>query len=542
MKSSQRAQFGYQPELSDVTVVVPIHRDAGAKREHWLQEALRSLPDGVSVTVARNEGDVPGAVNQAVREASTDWVFPMGADDRVGIDFFEWMLSMHDGADVIYPTQVITDEEMRKPIGTNIARPFCGNRLETVNYVSGASLVRRDSWLAAGGYRDVDIEDWDLWLRMHKAGYRFVPMPEAQYYWRRVAGSRSDALKLGPKMDRLRGEYVPSPVEAKASFVYQATFATSYLRCILPSRYLPGHAWDWNQFPVDYDRDAGDWKMPFIADNVVFQFPADKRRWFMTCALQDKGKKVFVEVDDNYLVTGPVKRTRWAAKIDDGFHSYEAHKCIADIADGVIATTEHLAKQYAKAGIKHTYVCPNMVDPRDWPEPWEERSSTFNIGWFASKSHFKDVKLVKKALEWAAEQDGVAVHVMGVEPGWDFVKQIPWTNDLRTYYRALQALDVGLAPVRETPWSACRSDVKALELAMGGALPILSDVIPYKGWRHEEGCLKAKTSKDFLRAVQRCVQNRDEVKELAKQAKEYVLRDRDISKNVHHWQEALDGH
>lgn len=46
-------------------------------------------------------------------------------------------------------------------------------------------MFRRDAVLALGGYRDRGwAEDYDLWLRMARAGARFARLPETLFYWR----------------------------------------------------------------------------------------------------------------------------------------------------------------------------------------------------------------------------------------------------------------------------------------------------------------------------------------------------------------------
>ena len=52
-------------------------------------------------------------------------------------------------------------------------------------------LIRREALDAVGGYRDAGwAEDYDLWLRLFEAGFRFAKVPEVLVYWR----DRSDRL------------------------------------------------------------------------------------------------------------------------------------------------------------------------------------------------------------------------------------------------------------------------------------------------------------------------------------------------------------
>ena len=58
-----------EPTAADVTAVLPIHEEPGAKRETWLKQALASLPDAMPYIVARNTGNIAAACNKAVEEA-----------------------------------------------------------------------------------------------------------------------------------------------------------------------------------------------------------------------------------------------------------------------------------------------------------------------------------------------------------------------------------------------------------------------------------------------------------------------------------------
>jgi hypothetical protein len=327
--------------------------------------------------------------------------------------------------------------------------------------------------------------------------------------------------------------------EVKATFYCQATPVTTYLRCELPARYLPGKV----MRECVYAQNEEDYWFPLHKGSAVFQFAGDGFWAAMVHGLQHKGHRVLMEADDNYFTVAPsMKNTGWAktkAKAIHG-HSLEGHADILKWVDGCIVTTEHLAKQYRKHN-KNVFVCPNTVDPIDWPKRGKIDDGIFRIGWFASNSHVDDGKLVRRALEWASRQPNVEVLSMGYHPDWRFPhRHIEW-QDLPAYREALFALDVGVAPIIGTPWALCRSDLKALEYTMGGAALVLSDVAPYDLFTDNETCLKAKTPADFLKAIRHLVTNRDETKQLAANAKDYVNRYRTTQAQIGCWRAAIEG-
>jgi hypothetical protein len=339
-------------------------------------------------------------------------------------------------------------------------------------------------------------------------------------------------------MERLWPALFDPPKERLASFYCQATPVTTYLRCELPARYLPGTVA--RECPIVQTED--DYYFPDHEGAAVFQFAGDIT-WALTIhALQAKGHRVLIESDDNYFDTAPtMKNTGWVHHIGQGGHSLEGHQSILRWVDGCIVTTEHLAKQYRKHN-PNVYVAPNTVDPLDWPTLEKPDDGILRIGWFASNSHGTDARLIERAMDWASRQKDVEVVTMGMNPTWWKLrrKHILW-QELPGYREALHELDIGLAPIVGTPWALCRSDLKALEYAMGGAAPILSDVAPYSLWTDGDNCLKAKDSKGFLRLVQHLVSHRDEIKQLAKAARDYVLKERTTQAQIACWRRAISG-
>jgi glycosyltransferase involved in cell wall biosynthesis len=341
-------------------------------------------------------------------------------------------------------------------------------------------------------------------------------------------------------MERLWPALFDEPrADIRATFYCQATPVTTYLRCELPARYLPGKV-SRECVPV-VSKD--DYWFPHHQGAAVFQFAGDKGRALVVHGLQAKGVRVLMESDDNYFTVGPhMERTGWARhRGTSSPHSFEGHASILKWVDGCIVTTEHLAKQYRKH-VKDVWVCPNTVDPIDWPKLRKPDDGVFRIGWFASDSHKGDGKLVRRAMEWAAAQPDVEVITMGYHPNdWRFPhKHFEW-SELPMYRQLLGLLDVAVAPVVGTPWALCRSDLKALEAAMAGAVPVVSDQAPYAPWVDGENCLKAKDPAGFLSHIKHLVRNRDEAGQLAQAAREYVLKERTTKAQIHLWEAAIDG-
>ena len=80
-----------------------------------------------------------------------------------------------------------------------------------------------------------------------------------------------------------------------------------------------------------------------------------------------KACRVLVEADDNYFAVAPsMKRTGWSKRMGESMHTLEGHAAIVRHADACIVTTDTLASFYRKHN-PNVYVCPNAVEPDDWP-------------------------------------------------------------------------------------------------------------------------------------------------------------------------------
>lgn len=109
------------------------------------------------------------ARNRGISEARSSLYLPLDADNRLRPGFVEAALDVLErDADVmaVYGDRVEFGLRAgRVPVGVpDLNRLLCGN------YIDACAVIRREAWLACGGY-DAQMpvqgmEDWDLWLSM----------------------------------------------------------------------------------------------------------------------------------------------------------------------------------------------------------------------------------------------------------------------------------------------------------------------------------------------------------------------------------------
>ena len=110
------------------------------------------------------------------------------------------------------------------------------------------------------------------------------------------------------------------------------------------------------------------------------------------------------------------------------------------------------------------------------------------IGWGGSAAHREDLQAVIPAIasvldrhpeaRLAIMSDESVRPVLDPLPA-DRVSFTPW-GSLGAYYKFLEGIDVGIAPLSPTPYNRCRSDVRFVEYAAHGVLAVCADLEPYR--------------------------------------------------------------
>jgi hypothetical protein len=188
--------------------------------------------------------------------------------------------------------------------------------------------------------------------------------------------------------------------------------------------------------------------------------------------------------------------------IDDAFsrmdgHPEQAHYAPRNAAlERIVAaaaeswfSTEAVLAAYPQAVNRH--VIPNALDPRLWrdyrrPPPPVLQGDTVRILYMGTATHAADFAMIRPALDrLAAERpNAFDLTLIGVTPDGD---PAPWLRRLSPpadviayprfvrWLRAQGQFDIGLAPLLDTAFNAAKSDIKLLDYAALGLLPVVSD-------------------------------------------------------------------
>ena len=153
------------------------------------------------------------------------------------------------------------------------------------------------------------------------------------------------------------------------------------------------------------------------------------------------------------------------------------------------------------------------------------------IGWAGSHGHLDDVKSIVPALiSVVKNNDHIKLALMASAETYQLFDGIPrekiiyqQPGTIQDYYDFLKTIDIGLAPLKDTPYNRCRSDIKFLEYAAHGVLPVLQDLSPYRNADTPPGTRYLfKTPEELEYILGKLLSRTTLRKEIIKNAKTYV--------------------
>lgn len=218
---------------------------------------------------------------------------------------------------------------------------------------------------------------------------------------------------------------------------------------------------------------------------------------------QKYGKKVWIDIDDNYLDV-PESNLLYD-KFKSGKRDRAMLSTILSFADALTVSTEPL-KERLHAHIKGIhgitkpiYVIPNFNDLKDWdfvratPDP-----EKIVIGYTGSNSHQDDLKMCLPAIaNLMKKYPQLHLEMIGSVPkdriketfgyagfddsGLQRIKLLPATATFKEYpqYLSEQKWDIGIAPLVDTAFTRSKSHIKWMEYSALKIPCVASRVYPY---------------------------------------------------------------
>lgn len=284
------------------------------------------------------------------------------------------------------------------------------------------------------------------------------------------------------------------------------------------------------------------------ADLIILSSVVDKEGIALIRQYQvEQGKKVVVDSDDGLSLNddSPFKPEHSLAQAS------EVIKITMGMADMVTTTTKYLAKELSVLN-PNVMVLPNSMDMKKWDLPKSTNTSNqFRIGWAGSVTHLDDLKMIVSPLKRVMDEYPNVKLIMVGETriaeefrGYNIETMLgvefnAWPQRLNGL-----ALDLALAPLRDTPFNRCKSNIKFLEYSIAKIPGVYSPTVynPPFGGGHTpfDGNLGhiAFNEDQWYRCIKNMILSKELREDITNKAYAHVTRRYNLATNVNLWERA----
>lgn len=248
------------------------------------------------------------------------------------------------------------------------------------------------------------------------------------------------------------------------------------------------------------------------------------------------GKKTIVEYNDNFYAPPPCSPVFGPWSNPNLWQTYET---IMNKGDHLIVTGEGLHSLLSKKVDCPVTILENHIYEyeKNFDDCWSTKEE-FCIGWAGSVGHMSDLLAILPMLEeFCSSHKNAVLCLMGNEsiPGYislpaDKFRFTPW-GSMSEYYSFLRSIHVGVAPLASSAYNHCRSDIKAIEYASRGAIPIVQNLTPYKKLISAAQIPSFNSFQECYRILENAYSKKSSLREDAKKFYQYVMNHRLAVKN-----------
>lgn len=290
----------------------------------------------------------------------------------------------------------------------------------------------------------------------------------------------------------------------------------------------------------------------FLAsDVVIFIRAATPIELHILNILQESGRRVIVDLDDNpWALPKSIPRISYWERTGSRLI---LEKCL-EWADLITVTTQEML-----SALKHfnqnIVILENCLPDFKWTNiQKQDVKESVVIGWGGGVTHSEDLRLIVNPLLQIIEKyPNVELHLAGnfeidnaIDDFFRLVNPFPKNNRIKilglvpieNYQELISAFDIGIAPLNDTPFNRCKSDLKFLEYSALGIPCVASAVTPYmtSTVQGETGFL-ANNDEDWTYYLMKLIESADLRKKIGKTAKAWAMK-RMISTNIIKWEKA----
>ncbi len=268
--------------------------------------------------------------------------------------------------------------------------------------------------------------------------------------------------------------------------------------------------------------------------------------------IQLKGAKIVYSLDDNFFDL---------VLENKGWPPMEFLPIVVFLlrqADGVLVSTPALRERLLEYN-SNIFVLANQLDERllvirhpDEINPLVA-SNRIVIGYMGTITHDEDFLMVLPALKAIHQHYPglVDVQVIGVVRSEETKKELqqisvryirpkPDENEyplFMLWYTGYIHWDIAISPLRETPFTRCKSDIKFLDYAAIGAAGIFSQTLAYSSTVHhrEDGWIAENSPQAWEEALETLIQDNALRLKIARNASHYLYSERILAQRATDW-------
>lgn len=324
----------------------------------------------------------------------------------------------------------------------------------------------------------------------------------------------------------------PHPENRRIFYLVSNYTGTAWYRCHVPGRALSNRG---HTVVLDHQLSGADIN---YFDVIVFQYSAtEQAREFLRRA-NELGKTTVFEIDDDYWNMTPDNPVYEEWRSGPGLRLLR--ECMQE-AQVVTTTTPYLARILGQHH-RNVKVLPNMLPEEHWHVTRPDHGEKVVVGWAGGVSHYRDVQILSGTMEQLLDEfPDVELWLAGMlDYPFSAHPRIRMAESVRIEELGglLCNFDIGLAPLVDTHFTRCKSDLKYLEYSKAGAAVIASAVEAYEHTViNGKNGLLATSPKDWMRQIRRLIEDPQLRGRLAGEGGR-LADSRMIEKNVRLWEEA----
>jgi len=262
------------------------------------------------------------------------------------------------------------------------------------------------------------------------------------------------------------------------------------------------------------------------SDILVIQrdFPSPENYRVLRLLLKS-GKPVVYELDDMIWELPPDHHQKKKFLQKKAF----ILECLK-VCDAVTVSTPLLA-EYLSEYNSNVVVLPNLISRDTWLNPDMQVHDRVVIGFAGTRTHVQDLKIVEEVLiEISNKYKGLVEFkfygcITDKLLKLEHVQFLKFDANYASYARNLltSGIDIAIAPLQDTVFNCCKSNIKWLEYSSIKAAGVYSDLPPYNSdiINGKTGMLVG-TRREWYDALCYLIENEGERNEMARLAAEYV--------------------